>query len=78
MDKPGPALLGMDHLHALGFCVDFETGRCVVKALGQDFQLPRLANGHLVLDILSHPAASKVTAKPVTDGTASASATKER
>ena len=57
LNKPGPALLGMDHLQALGFCVDFETGRCVVKSLAQDFTLPRLANGHLVLDILKHPPA---------------------
>ena len=72
LDKPGPALLGMDHLQALGFCVDFETGRCVVKALGQDFQLPRLANGHLVLDILNHPG-KKLSIKAVTNDASSSS-----
>ncbi len=56
LDKPGPALLGMDYLSSLGFCIDFETGRCVVKALKQDFTLPRLANGHLFLDMCDHGA----------------------
>ena len=55
IDHNGPALLGMDHLRALGFCVDFNTGRCAVKNLAKDFQLPRLNNGHLFLDILNIP-----------------------
>ena len=55
LDRNGPALLGMDHLRAMGFCIDFETGRCVVKALGLDLTLPRLPNGHLYIDILTVP-----------------------
>ena len=56
LDKPGPALLGMDYLQSSGWCVDFETGRCVMKKLRQDFVLPRLTNGHLHLDVLDHGA----------------------
>ena len=56
LDKPGPALLGMDYLQSLGWCVDFETGRCVMNKQRQDFVLPRLTNGLLYLDVLDHGA----------------------
>ena len=46
LDKPGPALLSMDYMHGVGWCIEFETGRCVIKELKQDFVLPRLPNGH--------------------------------
>eukprot|EP00969_Alexandrium_andersonii_P373194 15483437-Alexandrium_andersonii.AAC.1 len=59
VDAPGPALLGMDHLKALGFCVDFDTGRCVIKGLSKGIQLPRLNNRHLYIDILKVPSGTE-------------------
>ena len=62
VDKPGPALLGMDYMQHMGWCVDFETGRCVIKELKQDFVLPRLPNGHLYVDIFDHSRIGAVSA----------------
>ena len=50
LDKAGSALLGMTYMHGMGWCIDFETGRCVIKELEQHFGLSRL------MDIFNHSA----------------------
>lgn len=48
LDQPGPALLGMDYMRGMGWCIDFETGRCVIRKLKQHFVLPCTAGRYFL------------------------------
>ena len=51
LDAPGPMIMGMNALSALGMSLDFQSGIAWVKATHTKLRFPQLAPGHYYVDL---------------------------
>ena len=51
LDAPGPMLMGMNALSALGISMDFQSGVAWVKATHTKLRFPQLTSGHFYIDL---------------------------